>query len=154
MQDTTNATKNSTKTREEVATMHDATKATKKYIPGSPDVRIKPRSLATYLAGPRDRLKSRKTSTRGQKVGPRTQARRSQRHRNKIKAATIGALVQAVADAISAANVDLTVIAIAARTSGELRPAACKGTAVISQHTRAVMIRDDQPTYENSNDPQ
>ena len=44
-----------------------------------------------------------------------------------------------MADAISAANADLTAIAIAVRTSGELKPAACKGTAVIG---------NDQPTHE------
>ena len=92
---------------------------------GSPDVRIKPQSVATYLADPRDRLKSIQTSTRGQKShGPRTQARRLQRHAATLgnKAATIRALAQAVADAISAANADLTAIASAARTCGNSSP--------------------------------
>ena len=45
-----------------------------------------------------------------------------------------------MADAISAANADLTAIAIAARTSGELKPAACKGAAVTLRDKVATII--------------
>ena len=48
--------------------------------------------------------------------------------------------MQAVADVISAANADLTAIAITARTSGELKPAACKGAAVTLRDRVATII--------------
>ena len=45
-----------------------------------------------------------------------------------------------MADAIPAANADLTAIAITARTSGELKPAACKGSAVTLRDRVATII--------------
>ena len=128
-----------------------------KYIPG---VQTSELSLnqwrPTYLADPRDRLKSSKPAPKDRRstaLELKHAACKGTAATLGNKAATIGALAQAVADAISATKADLTAVATTARTSRELKPAACKGTALISQHTRAAMIRDDQPKHESSNDP-
>ena len=134
-------------TREESSHNAWCHESNQKYIPGSPNVRIKPQSMATYLADPRDWLKSRKPAPKDRK----STALKLKHAACKGTAATLG----------NKAATNLTARANAAITSGNSSPPLASApqwsantreqqwSAMISQNTRAAMIRNDQQKHES-----